>query len=156
MKLTNEQENLFDFKRDLGMGRSTPHCSSPREDETLEVKASKPQPLNQKETKSSDDDEVKSSSSKYPSLMFLEQEENFQPTMSRAHITIGVAPMVRPKETGDDLLYIIDLEQRPSTDFQDHRVPSGILRQFGTERDYTFVLYPKTSIVAKGVFLPAF
>jgi len=93
----------------------------------------------------------------YPGLSFVSQRDNFQPTDTRAHITIGTAgSKVKAKQAGEDLLDIIDLELRSTTLFHDYKVPSGTLRQFGRHGDYVFVLYPKSRIYVKGVFLPLF
>ncbi|CAL8088000.1 unnamed protein product [Orchesella dallaii] len=78
-------------------------------------------------------------------------------TTSRAHITIGIAPNVKPKQTGDDLVDIIDLEQRPvaaSTNFQqDFKIEHGILRQFGRHGN-AFVVYPDLEMIVPGEFNP--
>ncbi|ODN04278.1 2',3'-cyclic-nucleotide 3'-phosphodiesterase [Orchesella cincta] len=74
---------------------------------------------------------------------------------SRAHITIGCAPNVKPKQTGDDLVDIVDLEQRPvaaSTNFQqDFKIEHGILRQFGRHGN-AFVVYPDLEMIVPGEF----
>lgn len=72
---------------------------------------------------------------------------------SRAHVTIGCAPNVAAKQTGDDLVDIVDLEGRSaSTDsnFQsDYKLERGTLRQFGRHAN-AFVLYPDTEMIVPG------
>lgn len=67
---------------------------------------------------------------------------------SRAHVTVGCAPKVRPKQTGDDLLGLADLEEC-QTKFRDYSIDEGTLRRVG---ENAFVLYPSHKIVAAAVF----
>lgn len=77
-------------------------------------------------------------------------------TKSRAHITIACAANVLPKKTGDDLVDIIDLEQRPATrsaNFQqDYPIKHyGTLRQFG-RHPTAFVFYPNYEMIVPAQF----
>lgn len=83
---------------------------------------------------------------------------NLEPEFkSRAHITVGCAPNVIPKQTGDDLVDIVDLENRASTrngNFQqDFKLKYGTLRQFGRQ-GHAFVLYPEMEMIVPGSFRP--
>lgn len=77
-------------------------------------------------------------------------------TTSRAHITIGCAPNVKAMQTGEDLVDVIDLEQRPATSSdsnfqQDFKIERGVLRQFGKHAN-AFVLYSDTDMIVPGRF----
>jgi hypothetical protein len=143
VKLSREQDELFDPERKAGCSTS-PECTEKPSSCIIENKSKgkSPKVHHPKE---------------YPGISFIRQKENFQPSNSRAHITIGCAPKVKPFHAGEDLLDIIDLEKRSSSSaalHHDFKIPSGTLRQFGRNGDYAFAVYPDNRILAKSVFMP--
>jgi len=74
---------------------------------------------------------------------------------SRAHITIGCAPKVQPKQAGDDLANKIRLKQlnadESPTCQQDFKVEHGILRQF-REGKKALVFYTDLELIVPGQF----
>lgn len=96
----------------------------------------------------------------YPGINFRPQKEDFHPTESRAHITMGCAPNISAVQTGLDLLNIIDLEVSSFVSHQDYAIegtdiPKGILREYKVEDDYdstAFVIYPSEEMIAGAVF----
>ncbi|XP_042869364.1 2',3'-cyclic-nucleotide 3'-phosphodiesterase-like isoform X2 [Penaeus japonicus] len=77
---------------------------------------------------------------------------------SRAHITLGCAPGVKPVRTGFDMIKAVALEQRakergefgvsnPSE--QSFNVPGGVLRTYGEE---CWIIYPENKLVVSAIF----
>lgn len=95
---------------------------------------------------------VKSNS--YPGIQFIPQPINFQPSNSRAHITLGCAPGIPAVQTGFDLLQLIEYEtnSEPHKDFEIKNI--GVLRLFHPENvtRTTFVLYPEELLLVDGKF----
>ncbi|CAL8144319.1 unnamed protein product [Orchesella dallaii] len=96
----------------------------------------------------------------YPGIKFRPQKQNFHPTESRAHVTLGCAPGIQAVQTGLDLIQIIDMEVSSFTFHQDFtvggkEVPEATLRQYkiydepGTN---VFVVYPSEEMIAQALF----
>lgn len=96
----------------------------------------------------------------YPGIKFRPQKENFHPTESRAHVTLGCAPQVNAVQTGLDLQEIIDMEVSSFVHHQDFTiggkdVPRATLREFKVHDDFgstAFVVYPSEEMVAEATF----
>lgn len=105
----------------------------------------------------------------YPGITFRPQKQNFHPTESRAHLTLGCAPGILAVQTGLDLLNIIDLEVSSFATHQDFSVgggdiPKATLREIevtstdedddGREQEVVtaFVLYPEEEMIADSIF----
>jgi len=75
---------------------------------------------------------------------------------SRAHVTIGCGPRVKPIQSGRDLLDIADLENRLGSTaifHKDYPIDGGTLRQFGKDPT-AFVIYPCHEFYAEAIFKP--
>ena len=144
VKLTKEQDNLFDDERKLCHQNSLHSEDEAQAQNSIATKDPSKEKHPRKHRHSKD----------YPGISFVSQRENYQPTNSRAHITIGCAPKVKAYKAGEDLLDIIDLERRSSTLHHDYKIPGGTLRQFGRHGDYAFMIYPQNRVMAKAVFMP--
>lgn len=80
-----------------------------------------------------------------------QNDTNFQPTDTRAHVTLGCAPNVSAVTTGLDLIEILKLETNPSQFCALIPVEKGNLIQMGENCD-TFVFYLKEKMVANSTF----
>lgn len=85
-------------------------------------------------------------------IQFCPQDDtNFQPTDTRAHITLGCATNISAVTTGLDLIEILKLELSPSQFCALIQVEQGNLIQMGENCD-TFVFYLKEKMVANSTF----
>lgn len=80
-----------------------------------------------------------------------QNDTNFQPTDTRAHITLGCAPNVSAVTTGLDLIEILELELIPSQFCALMQIEQGNLIQMGENCDI-FVIYLKEKMVANSTF----
>lgn len=99
----------------------------------------------------------------YPGIQFQPQVQNFHPTESRAHVTLGCAPGIPAVQTGLDLINIIDLEVSSYATHEDFNIggkdiPKAVLREWKAETEEgsydvsAFVVYPEDEMVAEAVF----
>lgn len=85
-------------------------------------------------------------------IQFCPQDDtNFHPTDTRAHVTLGCAPNVSAVVTGLDLIEILNLEMEPNQFCAHIQVDDGNLIQMGENCD-TFVYYLNEKIVANSTF----
>ncbi|CAG7834595.1 unnamed protein product [Allacma fusca] len=88
----------------------------------------------------------------YPGIDFLPQDEdNFHPTDSRAHVTLGCAPNVSAVTTGEDLLKILAFEKNETFCGEVVSAEHGNLIQMGTDCDI-FVYYLEEKMIANATF----
>ncbi|ODM91255.1 2',3'-cyclic-nucleotide 3'-phosphodiesterase [Orchesella cincta] len=96
----------------------------------------------------------------YPGIQFRPQKDNFHPTESRAHTTLGCAPGIPAVQTGLDLIQIIDMEVSSFAYHQDFivggkDVPEATLRQYKVYDEpgtVVFVVYPSEQMIAEAIF----
>lgn len=85
-------------------------------------------------------------------IQFCPQNDtDYHPTDTRAHVTLGCAPNISAVTTGLDLIEILQLEMDPSRFCAKIQVEQGNLIQMGENCD-TFVLYLEEKIVANSTF----
>jgi 2',3'-cyclic-nucleotide 3'-phosphodiesterase len=100
--------------------------------------------------------ESRAQEANYPGIEFQSQKEDFHPTSSGAHITLGCAPGIPAVETGPDLLEIVENEiSLNETYYKDFMLEGiGTLRQYGDgqSESISFVFYPKNKMVVTGTF----
>ena len=170
MKLTEDQQAIFD-ERGVSPGSPLAANSPCDNNSILETKGtllecsetSKEAPIeatkfannNDKSNKNNHSKKVKPVPSEYhPKILVLPQEKNFAPCNSRAHITIGTAPLVHAAQTGEDLKDLVNLESRTASSvfYTDYTLDNGdTLRQFGRYGD-AFMLYLSKAFIVKGEF----
>ena len=80
-----------------------------------------------------------------------EEKDTFSPKGSRAHITIGTDPKIKPVITGFDLMDIVYCEKHYKNDnIPTYTLSDGsVLKCYGNER---WVIYPKTKLIAESFF----
>ncbi|KAG4071934.1 hypothetical protein HA402_006095 [Bradysia odoriphaga] len=85
-------------------------------------------------------------------IQFCPQDDtNFHPTNTRAHVTLGCAPNISAVTTGLDLIEILNLEMNPSQFCAQIQIDEGNLIQMGEKCDI-FVVYLKKKMVADSTF----
>lgn len=85
-------------------------------------------------------------------IQFCSQDDtNFQPTNTRAHVTLGCAPNISAVVTGLDLLEILKWEMDPTQFCAQVQTEQGNLIQMGDNCD-VFVYYLKEKMVANSTF----
>lgn len=80
-----------------------------------------------------------------------QDDSNFHPTDTRAHVTLGCAPNISAVVTGLDLIEILKLEMEPNQFCTYVQLDEGNLIQMGENCD-TFVYYLKEKMVANSTF----
>ncbi|XP_071552930.1 2',3'-cyclic-nucleotide 3'-phosphodiesterase-like isoform X3 [Panulirus ornatus] len=103
----------------------------------------------------------------HPSVTVIDaelKEDRFHPTWgrgSRAHLTLGCAPGVKPVNTGFDLMNVVRCEQRVQDEVwlteselceqkvETYLINGGVLRTYG---EGMWVLYPEKEIVVTSMF----
>jgi len=93
-------------------------------------------------------------SSNYPGIRFEEQPENYNPTDTKAHVTIGTAPRISAVTTGPDLLEVIAYEKDASINRTTLPVEEGHFVTYRNGDEKVFVLYPHQKMIADTTFEP--